>query len=158
MSATAAAHISRAYGDAAALVPARPMGTEPEVMTFVERFAAEMVEAGMQRTPARVFAALPASEDGALSSAGLTWNRASGSRSAPPPCPARCGTSRRWACSSASGSPAHAASGTGQGRGPNPRPALATHLMPAPGPGLTAAPSAAMPTAPPSTYATAPDR
>lgn len=69
MSATAAAHISQAYGDAATLVPARPKGTEPEVMTFVERFAAEVVKAGTQRMPARVFAALPASEEGALSSA-----------------------------------------------------------------------------------------
>lgn len=42
-----------------------------EVMTFVERFAAEMVEAGMQRMAARVFSALLASEDGALSSAEL---------------------------------------------------------------------------------------
>src|SRR5437899_2334258 len=42
-----------------------------EVLTFVERFAAEMVEAGMQRMPARVFAALLASERGALTSAEL---------------------------------------------------------------------------------------
>jgi DNA-binding transcriptional ArsR family regulator len=39
-----------------------------EVMTFVERFAAEMVEGGMQRMPARVFSALLASEEGALTS------------------------------------------------------------------------------------------
>ncbi len=44
-------------------------GTDPEVMTFVERFAAEMVEAGMQRMAARVFSALLASEEGALGSA-----------------------------------------------------------------------------------------
>lgn len=46
-------------------------GTDPEVMTFVERFAAEMVEAGMQRMAARVFSALLASEEGALGSAEL---------------------------------------------------------------------------------------
>lgn len=45
--------------------------TDPEVMTFVERFAAEMVEAGMQRMAARVFSALLASEEGALGSAEL---------------------------------------------------------------------------------------
>jgi DNA-binding transcriptional regulator GbsR (MarR family) len=44
---------------------------QQEVMTFVERFAAEMVEAGMQRMPARVFSALLASDDGALTSAEL---------------------------------------------------------------------------------------
>lgn len=44
---------------------------EAESLTFVERFAAELVEAGMQRMAARVFAALLASEDGALSSAEL---------------------------------------------------------------------------------------
>jgi DNA-binding transcriptional regulator GbsR (MarR family) len=42
-----------------------------EVTAFVERFAAEMVEAGMQRMPARVFAALLASDDGALTAAEL---------------------------------------------------------------------------------------
>jgi predicted transcriptional regulator len=42
-----------------------------EPMTFVERFAAELVEAGMQRMAARVFAALLASETGALSAAEL---------------------------------------------------------------------------------------
>ncbi|MDX6331778.1 MAG: hypothetical protein QOI83_4161 [Streptomycetaceae bacterium] len=43
----------------------------PEAVTFVERFAAEMVEAGMQRMPARIFTALLASEEGALTSAEL---------------------------------------------------------------------------------------
>ncbi|MFJ9128304.1 GbsR/MarR family transcriptional regulator [Streptomyces sp. NPDC102340] len=38
---------------------------------FVERFAAELVEAGMTRMPARVFAALLASDSGALTSAEL---------------------------------------------------------------------------------------
>lgn len=38
---------------------------------FVERFAAQLVEAGMARMPARVFAALLASDDGALTSAEL---------------------------------------------------------------------------------------
>ncbi|MDX6364507.1 MAG: hypothetical protein QOC85_3517 [Streptomyces sp.] len=41
------------------------------VSTFVERFAAQLVEAGMQRMPARVFAALLASDKGTLSSAEL---------------------------------------------------------------------------------------
>ncbi|MDX3073519.1 GbsR/MarR family transcriptional regulator [Streptomyces sp. MI02-7b] len=40
-------------------------------MTFVERFAAELVEAGMQRMAARVFAALLASDTGMLSAAEL---------------------------------------------------------------------------------------
>lgn len=39
--------------------------------TFVERFAADMTEAGMQRMGARVFACLLASDDGALTSARL---------------------------------------------------------------------------------------
>ncbi|MDX2706225.1 MarR family transcriptional regulator [Streptomyces sp. PA03-6a] len=43
-----------------------------EPMTFVERFAAELVEAGMQRMAARVFAALLASETGVLSAAELS--------------------------------------------------------------------------------------
>jgi predicted transcriptional regulator len=38
---------------------------------FVERFAADMTEAGMQRMGARVFACLLASDDGALTSAQL---------------------------------------------------------------------------------------
>ncbi|MET8474273.1 MarR family transcriptional regulator [Streptomyces sp. NPDC006422] len=38
---------------------------------FVERFAAQLVEAGMTRMPARVFAALLASDSGALTSAEL---------------------------------------------------------------------------------------
>ncbi|MCM2430258.1 GbsR/MarR family transcriptional regulator [Streptomyces sp. RKAG337] len=42
------------------------------VLTFVERFAAELVEAGMPRMPGRVFAALIASEQGALTSAELS--------------------------------------------------------------------------------------
>ncbi|HEY9371388.1 GbsR/MarR family transcriptional regulator [Streptomyces sp.] len=42
-----------------------------EVARFVERFAAELTEAGMQRMAARVFAALLASEPGALTSAEL---------------------------------------------------------------------------------------
>ncbi|SCF67629.1 DNA-binding transcriptional regulator GbsR, MarR family [Streptomyces sp. MnatMP-M17] len=39
---------------------------------FVERFAAEMTEAGMQRTASRVFAALLASDDASLTSAELS--------------------------------------------------------------------------------------
>lgn len=49
----------------------RTFAAGPEAMTFVERFAAEMVEAGMQRMPARVFSALMASESGALTAAEL---------------------------------------------------------------------------------------
>lgn len=41
------------------------------VSRFVERFAAELVEAGMQRMPARVFAALLTSETASLTSAEL---------------------------------------------------------------------------------------
>ncbi|MFJ3898210.1 GbsR/MarR family transcriptional regulator [Streptomyces sp. NPDC090083] len=41
------------------------------VSKFVESFAAQLVEAGMQRMPARVFAALLSSDDGALTSADL---------------------------------------------------------------------------------------
>ncbi|WP_427921638.1 GbsR/MarR family transcriptional regulator [Streptomyces sp. cg40] len=38
------------------------------VSKFVESFAAQLVEAGMQRMPARVFAALLSSDDGAMTS------------------------------------------------------------------------------------------
>lgn len=41
------------------------------VSRFVERFAAQLADAGMQRMPARIFAALLASESGALTSAEL---------------------------------------------------------------------------------------
>ncbi|MFD7812472.1 GbsR/MarR family transcriptional regulator [Streptomyces sp. NPDC059785] len=45
---------------------------DPEsVSQFVENFAAQLVQAGMQRMPARVFAALLASDSGALTSAEL---------------------------------------------------------------------------------------
>ncbi|MFH7337429.1 GbsR/MarR family transcriptional regulator [Streptomyces hygroscopicus] len=45
---------------------------DPEaVSTFVERFAAQLVEAGMARMPSRVFAALLASDTGTLTSAEL---------------------------------------------------------------------------------------
>jgi len=45
---------------------------DPEaVSNFVESFAAQLVEAGMQRIPARVFAALLASDSGAMTSAEL---------------------------------------------------------------------------------------
>ncbi|MET8792908.1 MarR family transcriptional regulator [Streptomyces pseudogriseolus] len=53
---------------------AEPSGTarDPEVVSrFVEHFAAQLVEAGMQRMPARVFGALLASDAGALTSAQL---------------------------------------------------------------------------------------
>ncbi|GAA3094687.1 GbsR/MarR family transcriptional regulator [Streptomyces rectiviolaceus] len=41
------------------------------VSRFVEQFAAQLVEAGMPRMPARIFAALLASDSGALTSAEL---------------------------------------------------------------------------------------
>lgn len=45
---------------------------DPEAVSkFVESFAAQLVEAGMQRMPARVFAALLSSDDGAMTSAEL---------------------------------------------------------------------------------------
>jgi predicted transcriptional regulator len=45
---------------------------DPEAVSkFVESFAAQLVEAGMQRMPARIFAALLSSDDGAMSSAEL---------------------------------------------------------------------------------------
>ena len=45
---------------------------DPEAVSrFVERFAAQLVEAGLARMPARVFAALLASDSGALTSADL---------------------------------------------------------------------------------------
>ncbi|MFJ3663257.1 GbsR/MarR family transcriptional regulator [Streptomyces sp. NPDC090119] len=47
-------------------------GRDPEsVSRFVERFAAQLVEAGMPRMPARVFAALLSSDTGTLTSAEL---------------------------------------------------------------------------------------
>ncbi|MGA5166294.1 MULTISPECIES: GbsR/MarR family transcriptional regulator [Streptomyces] len=45
---------------------------ETPAARFVERFAAELTEAGMQRMAARVFAALLASDSGALTSAELS--------------------------------------------------------------------------------------
>ncbi|AQU67357.1 GbsR/MarR family transcriptional regulator [Streptomyces niveus] len=44
---------------------------EAATSQFVERFAAQLVEAGMARMPARVFAALLSSEQGVMSSAEL---------------------------------------------------------------------------------------
>ncbi|OCC11302.1 GbsR/MarR family transcriptional regulator [Streptomyces sp. PTY087I2] len=44
---------------------------EAAVSRFIERFAAQLVAAGMARMPARVFAALLSSEQGALGSAEL---------------------------------------------------------------------------------------
>ncbi|KQX09398.1 MarR family transcriptional regulator [Streptomyces sp. Root431] len=46
-------------------------GNEEGVSRFVERFAAELTEAGMQRMAARVFAALLASESASMTSAEL---------------------------------------------------------------------------------------
>jgi DNA-binding transcriptional regulator GbsR (MarR family) len=47
-------------------------GDEAAVSRFVERFAAEMAEAGMQRMASRVFASLLASDESALTSAELS--------------------------------------------------------------------------------------
>ncbi|WP_405614518.1 MarR family transcriptional regulator [Streptomyces sp. NBC_01511] len=44
---------------------------EASVSQFVERFAAQLVQAGMTRMPSRVFAALLASEQGVMTSAEL---------------------------------------------------------------------------------------
>ncbi|MFI5758093.1 GbsR/MarR family transcriptional regulator [Streptomyces sp. NPDC051569] len=49
-----------------------PQRDEEAVTRFVERFAAELTEAGMQRTAARVFAALLASDDASMTSAELS--------------------------------------------------------------------------------------
>ncbi|MEW2449185.1 MarR family transcriptional regulator [Streptomyces parvulus] len=47
-------------------------GRDPEAVSkFVEGFAAQLAEAGMQRMPARVFAALLSSDSGSLTSAEL---------------------------------------------------------------------------------------
>lgn len=46
-------------------------GYDVGASSFVERFAADMTEAGMQRMASRVFACLLASDDGSLSSAQL---------------------------------------------------------------------------------------
>jgi DNA-binding transcriptional regulator GbsR (MarR family) len=48
-----------------------PADYTTRVSPFVERFAADMTEAGMQRMASRVFACLLASDEGALSSAEL---------------------------------------------------------------------------------------
>ncbi|MDJ1138369.1 MarR family transcriptional regulator [Streptomyces iconiensis] len=45
---------------------------ETKVSPFVERFAADLTEAGMQRMASRVFACLLASEEGSLTSAELS--------------------------------------------------------------------------------------
>ncbi|WP_028807943.1 GbsR/MarR family transcriptional regulator [Streptomyces canus] len=47
-------------------------GRDPDAVSkFVEGFAAQLVEAGMQRMPARVFAALLSSDEGSMTSAEL---------------------------------------------------------------------------------------
>ncbi|MEU6535748.1 MarR family transcriptional regulator [Streptomyces sp. NPDC047000] len=52
--------------------PERGPERDPEAVSqFVESFAAQLVEAGMQRMPARIFAALLASDDGTMTSAEL---------------------------------------------------------------------------------------
>ncbi|MBA4866656.1 MarR family transcriptional regulator [Streptomyces sp. PSKA54] len=54
-----------------AAAPAAGARNEEAVSRFVERFASQLVEAGMPRMPSRVFAALLASDSGALTSAEL---------------------------------------------------------------------------------------
>ncbi|MFE0423891.1 GbsR/MarR family transcriptional regulator [Streptomyces sp. NPDC058953] len=49
----------------------QPERDEAMVSAFVERFAAQLVEAGMARMPARVFAAVLVSDEGLLTSAEL---------------------------------------------------------------------------------------
>ncbi|WP_338677668.1 MarR family transcriptional regulator [Streptomyces sp. SCSIO 30461] len=53
--------------------PADPRAHDRQVVSdFVERFAAQLVEAGMTRMPARVFAAILSSDAGVLTSAELS--------------------------------------------------------------------------------------
>lgn len=49
----------------------RPQRYDEEISRFVERFAADLTEAGMQRMAARIFSCLLATDSGALSSAEL---------------------------------------------------------------------------------------
>jgi DNA-binding transcriptional regulator GbsR (MarR family) len=59
-------------GEDARVAEARDTGRDDEaVRRFVERFALDLVEAGMARMPARVFAALLADDDGQLTAAEL---------------------------------------------------------------------------------------
>jgi DNA-binding transcriptional regulator GbsR (MarR family) len=59
-------------GRDARVAEARDTGRDDEaVRRFVERFALDLVEAGMARMPARVFAALLADDDGQLTAAEL---------------------------------------------------------------------------------------
>ncbi|AJE83507.1 MULTISPECIES: GbsR/MarR family transcriptional regulator [Streptomyces] len=61
---------TRATGGTEAPGPAgRAPRDEEAVSRFVERFASELVEAGMPRMPSRVFAALLASDEGVMTSA-----------------------------------------------------------------------------------------
>ncbi|WP_079143904.1 MarR family transcriptional regulator [Streptomyces luteocolor] len=61
--------VSGAEGTAAGVPEGQP---DAEVVSrFVEQFASQLVEAGMPRMPARIFAALLASDSGALTSAEL---------------------------------------------------------------------------------------
>jgi DNA-binding transcriptional regulator GbsR (MarR family) len=55
----------------ARVAEARDTGDDEAVRRFVERFALDLVEAGMARMPARVFAALLADDDGQLTAAEL---------------------------------------------------------------------------------------
>ncbi|MCM2391275.1 GbsR/MarR family transcriptional regulator [Streptomyces albipurpureus] len=51
---------------------AKPQRDEAVVSAFVERFAAQLTEAGMVRMPARVFAAILSCDSGAMSAAELS--------------------------------------------------------------------------------------
>jgi DNA-binding transcriptional regulator GbsR (MarR family) len=54
------------------MTESKAVGRDPEAVSrFVEHFAAQLVEAGVPRMPARVFAALLASDTGTLTSAEL---------------------------------------------------------------------------------------
>ncbi|MFM9457084.1 GbsR/MarR family transcriptional regulator [Streptomyces europaeiscabiei] len=70
--AVGAAAEAAAGAKAAVAAGAEAVGRDAEsVSRFVEHFAAQLVEAGMQRMPARVFAALLSSDTGALTSVEL---------------------------------------------------------------------------------------
>ncbi|MDX3777620.1 GbsR/MarR family transcriptional regulator [Streptomyces europaeiscabiei] len=70
--AAGAAAEAAAGAKAAVAAGAEAVGRDAEsVSRFVEHFAAQLVEAGMQRMPARVFAALLSSDTGALTSVEL---------------------------------------------------------------------------------------
>ncbi|MHB9860164.1 GbsR/MarR family transcriptional regulator [Streptomyces sp. YIM S03343] len=67
---TEAAEAAGAAAAAAAAAEAGAAERDPEAVSkFVESFAAQLVEAGMQRMPSRIFAALLASDEATMTSA-----------------------------------------------------------------------------------------